>query len=451
MQNVTSAAIIAAVSLLVAQAALVVVRTPSCVRRHVPLLLVAALLLCALHAAASTGSAAAELSLVAVQWACGSFLLLASRRKGFKGWTGASAAVLLTLLIGRALGHEDSIQYQALSAFSCTALASILLGTTWSLWREGQSPAALAAFAAGCCWILIGGAELAARTLTHGSIPLQGLPELAFSLCSGWLVFQDGFPARPSWRGSLPGLAARAGLLESMYARLFDAESALAAQEQVTAAGFLALGAAHEFKNTLSMVKLAAHHGLVKPEAGVKDACLRQIVEHTMTARDSAMEVLERLTSNEAVTPQKLDAKRDLTASIRRAGAALRGHGIVINLDLDCGMMFFARRSDVEQILLNLIRNAADGYRLRPSEASQPIAITARADDESVVIEIRDHAGGVAEEMRSRLFKPSASGTGSSGLGLYLSRNLALANGGSLDYVPTEDGSLFRLSLPAVE
>ena len=86
--------------------------------------------------------------------------------------------------------------------------------------------------------------------------------------------------------------------MHSLYARLLAAENALVGQERTTTAGFLALGAAHEFKNILSLVRLAAHRGLAQKVPGEKDACLRLIVEHTNTARDSAIEVLERISSN---------------------------------------------------------------------------------------------------------------------------------------------------------
>ena len=77
------------------------------------------------------------------------------------------------------------------------------------------------------------------------------------------------------------------------------------------------------------------------------------------------------------------------------------------------------------------------------------ITIRARTEEEWAIIEVRDSAGGVEESVRHRLFTPDTSSNGSTGLGLYMARNLALANGGSLDFQPLEGGSAFRLSLPA--
>jgi C4-dicarboxylate-specific signal transduction histidine kinase len=236
-----------------------------------------------------------------------------------------------------------------------------------------------------------------------------------------------------------------------MYARLLATESALVWQERVTAAGFLALGAAHEFKNTLSHVRLAAKHGLAQGEPGRKDDCLRLVLECASTGQDSAVEVLQLISSGGAEAPCTMEAARDLSVPIRRAGAALRGDGIVIQMEFDGGVAFRARRFDVEQIILNLIHNSAESYRKRPGEDLRLITVSATTEEEWAIIEVRDSAGGVEESARQRLFTPAVSTSGSTGLGLYMSRNLALANGGSLEYLPLEGGSAFRLSLAAAE
>jgi signal transduction histidine kinase len=360
----------------------------------------------------------------------------------FGTWAGANIALLCTLFLSRALGYADSVSYAALRLFGIGLLAALPLGIVFELWRKMRSLAAFATFSAGCLCLVRAGVEAAT------GFALPAMPELLLSLCTGWLVFQEGYPERSAWNRSLPALTRKEGMILSMHARLLDAENALIGQERIATAGFLALGAAHEFKNILSLVRLAATHGLGREGPQEKDACLRLIVEHTRTARDSAIEVLERLSTEEGEEARTLEAARDLTETVRRAGAGLRAEGIVIEMDFGTGIAFRARRSDVERIIVNLIHNAAECYRKSPSEKTRIISIHARTEDECAVIEVRDAAGGVDEGIRHELFSPSHSG--GSGLGLYLSRNLALANQGSLDYRPIEGGSAFILALPAV-
>ena len=63
-------------------------------------------------------------------------------------------------------------------------------------------------------------------------------------------------------------------------------------------------------------------------------------------------------------------------------------------------------------------------------------------------MEITDDGHGVADKDRSKLFEPFyTTKTTGNGLGLYISRELAEANGASLQYRPLEQGSAFILQL----
>jgi two-component system sensor histidine kinase PilS (NtrC family) len=217
------------------------------------------------------------------------------------------------------------------------------------------------------------------------------------------------------------------------------------------ASGFLAMAAAHEFKNVLSAVKATAQHGLAATELREKDASLSLVLEHAEIARDSAVGTLDRLSLEGREAPRRIVADQDLARAISRLRTGFRGQGIMIESDLAAGTAFRARPGDVDQVLLNLVRNAAEAYRTRGSEEKRVVRISAGREADSAVIEVRDMAGGVPDDQEHRLFTPSFSGSGSTGLGLYLSRNLASANGGSLEYQPLDGGSVFRLVFPAEE
>ena len=67
------------------------------------------------------------------------------------------------------------------------------------------------------------------------------------------------------------------------------------------------------------------------------------------------------------------------------------------------------------------------------------------------VLEVRDTGPGVPAEVAGRIFEPfftTKTTGGGSGLGLSLSLGIANAHRGTLDLLPTESGSCFRLTLP---
>lgn len=99
------------------------------------------------------------------------------------------------------------------------------------------------------------------------------------------------------------------------------------------------------------------------------------------------------------------------------------------------------------QILRNLIDNAA-------KHGAPPIEISIQADPTHAQVRVSDHGPGVPPQHRERIFEPYATFhqsntlTDSLGLGLWLSRKLALAMGGHLSYQPDDSGPTFQLSLP---
>ena len=101
----------------------------------------------------------------------------------------------------------------------------------------------------------------------------------------------------------------------------------------------------------------------------------------------------------------------------------------------------------IRQVLTNLLSNAA-----RYTPPGSPIDVTLAQAGETVELAVRDHGPGIPPEDAERVFERYArlGGDGSgSGLGLYVSRELARAHGGDLLLgQPDGGGALFVLRLP---
>lgn len=100
------------------------------------------------------------------------------------------------------------------------------------------------------------------------------------------------------------------------------------------------------------------------------------------------------------------------------------------------------------QILVNLIGNA-----IRYSPDGSVIKLRVSVEDGFARIAVTDHGDGIAAEDQERIFEKferlGRSGDGGSGLGLFISRRLARAMGGSLTVdSKVGKGSTFTLSLP---
>ncbi|MBM3773502.1 MAG: HAMP domain-containing histidine kinase [Acidimicrobiia bacterium] len=97
------------------------------------------------------------------------------------------------------------------------------------------------------------------------------------------------------------------------------------------------------------------------------------------------------------------------------------------------------------QILLNLCQNS---LRAVEHQSEPELAVDATVAGQDVVVCVRDNGPGVVEPDQLFHLHATRSSTDGSGLGLYISRELARSMGGELQYVPTARGATFRVTVP---
>jgi signal transduction histidine kinase len=118
-----------------------------------------------------------------------------------------------------------------------------------------------------------------------------------------------------------------------------------------------------------------------------------------------------------------------------------------VSVEIDDGRCVQADPIRLEQMLANLLTNAL-------KYGAAPFSVRVRPDEDHVAIEVSDAGAGVPEDFRDRLFQEFSRASGTTakgtGLGLYVVRTLAEAQGGRVTYAPREGGgSVFSISLPA--
>ena len=107
-----------------------------------------------------------------------------------------------------------------------------------------------------------------------------------------------------------------------------------------------------------------------------------------------------------------------------------------------------ADRVQVQQILVNLIRNAREAML---QSARRELTVETRTlGPGSVEIAVSDTGPGIAEEVADRLFQPFVTTKpGGMGMGLSICRTAIEFHGGTLSYRPhPEGGTIFSFTLP---
>lgn len=109
--------------------------------------------------------------------------------------------------------------------------------------------------------------------------------------------------------------------------------------------------------------------------------------------------------------------------------------------------------SEIEQVLLNLIRNAAESMSLLPPDLQPQLSLRIHKEERHVLIEIQDNGPGMEEQVRRRVFEPffttKAPGLGT-GLGLSVSYMIVTQYHKGLLEVESSpgQGARFKLRLP---
>ncbi len=180
-------------------------------------------------------------------------------------------------------------------------------------------------------------------------------------------------------------------------------------------------------------------------------AIARQNGERLGRLIDDLLDV-ERIDSGRLLLQAEvLDVTAVIRESIDSIGPYAAGYRVGFELaPVQPALTVLADRDRLLQVLANLLSNA-----VKVSAPDTRVAVSATADVAGVHIAVRDRGAGIPEAFRARIFHRFAQADGSpsrpvagSGLGLYISRQLVEAMGGTIDFETSADGTTFRVVLP---
>jgi two-component system sensor kinase FixL len=252
------------------------------------------------------------------------------------------------------------------------------------------------------------------------------------------------------------------GIVRDVSRRLFEEQrlSELSAElahiSRQGAMSELAADLAHELNQPLSATSnfIAAARMLIEQgAAGERVADLLHMAEE-QTQRSG--DIIRRL--RDFLAKRDIEMRPESLADVISDAVALVFFGsgrdeIELSYDLDpASDTIFADRVQIQQVLVNLLRNAVEVLRSVDAGHPRRIAIRSRStDDDMIELAIRDSGPGIPDALTEQLyarFSTTKAGT-AMGIGLSISRRIVEAHGGALTAEnPPEGGAAFCFTLP---
>jgi C4-dicarboxylate-specific signal transduction histidine kinase len=236
---------------------------------------------------------------------------------------------------------------------------------------------------------------------------------------------------------------------------LAKVRSELASVARVTSLGVLTASIAHEVNQPLAGIVTNASTCLRMLGADPPDVDgARETARRTIRDGNRASDVITRLRalfSRKEVALESLDLNDATREVIALSLSELHRHRVVLQSDLaDDLPIISGDRIQLQQVILNLLRNASDAMVDVHGRPRLALIRTAREDGNRVRLSVRDAGIGVTPQSLGSLFDAFYSTkSGGMGIGLFVSRSIIERHQGRL-WAESNDGpgATFSFSIP---
>ena len=218
-------------------------------------------------------------------------------------------------------------------------------------------------------------------------------------------------------------------------------------QSKLASLGRLSASIAHEIRNPVGAMSHAGQLLSESPALGPDDRHLTGIIEKNAVRVSQIIENVLQLSRKDSTRQERIDLSAWLATFLEELRATLQLEAGRITLEAPLpGLEVHFDPSHLHQVLWNLCDNALKhGAGGRPEPVRLRIGRIASTD--RPYLEVTDRGTGIDPALAERIFEPFfTNGTGGTGLGLFISRELCQTNGALLAYEARPGGgSTFRI------
>ncbi len=231
-------------------------------------------------------------------------------------------------------------------------------------------------------------------------------------------------------------------------------ETKLAHALRINSMGEMASGIAHELTQPLTALLSQSQAGRrIAAANGLSDTPIDTVLAANVQQAKRAADILVRLRAYVGKSAPEAgvhDLGRHVADIVALSRIDLDRRGIALDIDIpEAPALARIDPVEIEQVIHNLIRNAADA--IEPGRADGRVLVALEASGESHAITVSDNGTGIPPDILPRLFEPFFSGKPDGmGLGLSLCESIVERFDGSIAARNgAEGGAVFTVRLPA--
>ncbi len=242
---------------------------------------------------------------------------------------------------------------------------------------------------------------------------------------------------------------------KAIEAKLKEQEELMIVQSRQAAMGEMISMIAHQWRQPLSVVSMATNNLLLDIELeqlNQTDATqeineINDQVQYMSQTIDDFRNFFQR-----SRTLEQDKVENMLKDVISIIGPTLESNEIYVDINCDPSIMIQTYRSELTQVLINIISNAKDA--LKDIVTPRIIIVIVKKIDDEITFSITNNGPHISETILNTIFEPyftTKETSGGTGLGLYMSKSIIQKHmHGVISVNNTDNGVMFTITIPQI-
>ena len=224
-------------------------------------------------------------------------------------------------------------------------------------------------------------------------------------------------------------------------------------QAKMAAMGEMMDAVAHQWKQPLNALSMLSDLLISDfDENSVDKAYIKDFTDTTQSQIEHMVTTLSEFRNffRTKTTTESFGIKRCIQSVMLLVKDEFLKNNIDIKISNKQEMLIYGNENEFKHLVLNIINNAKDAFNER-GILQRCIEINFYQQNNNLHIDIADNAGGIPLDVIDHIFKPDVTTKKDSkgtGIGLYMSMQIAQKLNGILSVKNIENGALFKLKIP---